>query len=36
VFHGDIVSANDDRIAQPQSCENCHGAGYNRLLRKPC
>jgi hypothetical protein len=33
VFHGDIVSANDDRIAQPQSCENCHGAGYNRLLR---
>jgi nitrate/TMAO reductase-like tetraheme cytochrome c subunit len=33
VFHEDAVGADDERIAEPQSCENCHGKGYNRLLR---
>ncbi len=33
VFHEDLVQTGAERVAQPQSCENCHGAGYNRLLR---
>ena len=33
VFHEDLVASGAERIARPQSCENCHGSGYNRLLR---
>ncbi|MBT8401811.1 MAG: TonB family protein [Rhodothermia bacterium] len=33
VFHEELVEAGTERVAQSQSCENCHGQGYNRLLR---
>ncbi len=33
VFHEDLVPTAEERVAQPTSCENCHGTGYNRLLR---
>jgi TonB family protein len=34
VFHGDLIGPEGERIARPQSCESCHGPGYDRLLRQ--